>query len=38
MVLTRVEFSIYRNKPATLQVLDHVKMITTELTLVIIGI
>ena len=38
MVLTRVEFSIYRNKPATLQVLDHVKMITTEFTLVIIGI
>ena len=33
-----VDFRIYRNKPATLQVLDHVKIITTELTLVIIGI
>ena len=33
-----VDFRIYRNKPATLQALDHVKIITTELTLVIIGI
>ena len=33
-----VDFRIYRNKPATLQVLDHVKIITTQLTLVIIGI
>ena len=33
----RVDFRIYRNKPATLQALDHVKIIMTELTLVIIG-
>ena len=38
MVLTQVDFRNYRNKPARLHALDHVEIITTELTLVIIGI
>ena len=38
MVLTEVDFRNYRNKPARLHALDHVEIITTELTLVIIGI
>ena len=38
MVLTQVDLRNYRNKPARLHALDHVEIITTELTLVIIGI